>query len=53
MANTYPNPCDTCKETASCKHSYGCAATVCDIPCPAYLRWYDTRMRIARKKVHL
>jgi len=24
MANTYPNPCDTCKSAASCRLGYGC-----------------------------
>ena len=32
----------------------GCRAEqVCDTPCPAYLRWWDARMEIARKKVGL
>lgn len=35
-------PCKGCK-----------AEQVCDVPCPAYLRWYDARMKIARKKVGL
>lgn len=31
----------------------GCKAEeVCDTPCPAYLRWYDARMQIARRKVN-
>lgn len=30
----------------------GCQAeATCDVPCVRYLRWYDTRMEIARKKV--
>lgn len=30
----------------------GCAAVQsCDTPCRAYLRWYDARMEITRKKV--
>lgn len=30
----------------------GCRAeAVCDTPCLAYLRWWDARMEIARKKV--
>ena len=33
-------PCDKCK-----------AADLCDNPCQAYLRWYDARMEIVRKKV--
>ena len=35
-------PCEKCK-----------AAKVCDTPCPAYLRWWDARMEIARKKAGL
>lgn len=32
----------------------GCALKKnCDIPCNAYLRWYDARMEITRKKVGL
>lgn len=34
------NPCKTCK-----------AEPDCDTPCPAYCRWWDTRMAYARKKV--
>ena len=31
----------------------GChAETVCDVACPAYLRWYDARMQIARRKIY-
>lgn len=33
-------PCKGCK-----------AAKACDTPCPAYLRWWDARMEIARRKV--
>ena len=33
-------PCKGCK-----------AEKVCDVPCQNYLRWYDARMRIVRKKV--
>lgn len=35
-------PCKGCK-----------AESVCDTPCPAYLRWWDARMQITRKKVGL
>ena len=35
-------PCKGCK-----------AELVCDMPCPAYLNWWDARMEIARKKVVL
>lgn len=35
-------PCEECK-----------VAQYCDNPCQAYLRWYDARMEIARKKVGL
>lgn len=31
----------------------GCHANAfCDTPCPIYLRWYDARMQIARRKVY-
>lgn len=31
----------------------GCnAEAVCDTACPAYLRWYDARMKIARRKAY-
>lgn len=31
----------------------GCEAeAVCDTACPAYLRWYDARMQIARRKIY-
>ena len=104
MASTYPNPCDTCQDAASCKLSNGCAdwiiryryrqkqinafaqnllkakptgetmfayrhpdetrryladgpckgcnaEQVCNVPCRAYLQWWDARMQIIRKKV--
>ena len=35
------SPCDNCK------------AANCDIPCPEYLRWYNARLQVARKKVGL
>ena len=35
-------PCDKCS-----------VEDRCDKPCPAYLRWYNARMEIARKKVGL
>lgn len=34
------SPCDKCS-----------AQERCEIPCKAYLQWYDTRMEIIRKKV--
>ena len=30
-----------------------CGATDCDTPCSIYLRWYDARIEMARKKVGL
>ena len=31
----------------------GCHANAfCDTACPVYLRWYDARMQIARRKVY-
>lgn len=36
------SPCDGCK-----------IAEYCDTPCQVYLRWYDARMEIVRKKVGL
>ena len=103
MAKAYPNPCDTCQDAASCKHSYGCAdwqiryryrqkqinayasnllqakvteqtkfyyqhpdevrryladgpckgckaEQVCNVPCPVYLRWWDARMQMIRRR---
>ena len=36
------SPCKGCKAEPSC-----------DNPCPEYLRWYNARLNIARKKVGL
>ena len=30
-----------------------CTVTNCETPCDAYLRWWDARMEVARKKVGL
>jgi hypothetical protein len=30
-----------------------CVATDCDTPCSIYLRWYDARIELARKKAGL
>lgn len=35
------SPCTSCSADA-----------VCDTPCPAYLRWYDARIQIARRKAY-
>lgn len=35
------SPCASCTADA-----------ICDIPCPAYLRWCDARMQIARRKAY-
>ena len=36
------SPCDKCR-----------IAETCDRPCQEYLRWYDARMEVVRKKVGL
>jgi len=36
------SPCAACK-----------AEAVCDTPCPAYIRWYDMRMAVARRRLGL
>ena len=35
------SPCEECELNKNC-----------DIPCSAYLRWYDTRMELVRRKLY-
>ena len=47
----YNHP-DTVKRWLKNGPRAGCnAEAVCDTPCPAYLRWYDARIEIARRKL--
>ena len=38
---TYPSPCEGCVLEAGC-----------DVPCSAYLRWYDDKMEYARRMMN-
>ena len=50
---TYSHP-DTVRRYLQESPCTGCRVQdTCDIPCKAYLRWYDARMEITRKKVGL
>lgn len=47
----YPHPDETRRYLADGPCKACKAESVCDTPCPAYLRWWDARMQITRKKV--
>ena len=46
----HPDETERYLRTSPCESCY--AAQTCDVPCKAYLGWYNTRMEIVRKKVN-